>query len=1073
MSRFSILTVDDESTVLELLYQTLHLDYDVLRASNGLEALELLGTRPVDLIITDQRMPGMRGTELLERARSLAPGVPAILLTAYTDPPDLIDALNSRQVFRFIKKPWDIDDLIQTVRSALEGVALRRENRRLQEDSERRLRALELIHGVGRVAATSRNVSDFVDSLSRGIAEIVPVDVVATLVRAEPGTSHLLSLRCSNPVPEPALEVLQEALCVSFSELSGVSLSLEEAVVRVNGRTARRTEAARLGAMRVFRLETGSSSYGLLAIGTNAPEGIDPADERVVEIISTHAGEVLSALHAGVESERRRAQTVIDHVRDGLAVTSPHGEVLFCNDAVRDLLGVRGAPLDGDQLFHLLGTEPFALFRQVELAGSQPFRDRIDTAGGPLNLEVTPVFDAERRLDCLVFRFEARVERSDALLSFVSNELRTPLTSVRGNLELLLEGSLGSLRPEQQRYLGLARDATQTMTRVLEDLLVDSVSSDGRIELNLEDASLDRVVTDCALRFEAAMQRENLELRLVAPTVRGLFDPARLHQVANNVMAFALDRASPGGTVIAEVFAGMDASGFSVTIPGAAGVSDDVLSKNGLAISRSIVDGHGGHLWLEREGDELRLVVVLPLQDLFDREWARGFQLGSLRELASTTRAPRVLVAVGERGLAYAVKAALLSRGYVVDLALRADEAVQLAREATPEVALVEQDLPDVEGAQLIEILRHDPDTQSVPIIAMGAPEMALRTARAGADAHLSSPVDSGELVANIQRLLSSVREGRRALVVDPDREFRAMCVKTLGGLGVLVAEASDGPSALERAVLLRPELVLTSVELPSGDGFTLFKSLRAEASTERASVIFVSNRNDVEDKVRALRMGGEDYLVKPVEPLELAARAEMVLRRREDEVTASPTTRLPGGSAIEREINRRIESGEPFALCYLDLDNLKAFNDYYGYAKADGVIRQTGDLLRDVIGSHGGSTDFIGHIAGDDFVFITSPKRVDEVCEEVVQGFDRVIPLYYSREDRLRGYIEAEDRYGHLRRFSIMTVSIAVLIEGGGTFRSHASLSAVAAELKKRAKAIPQSCIVRDDVLRSSERTG
>ncbi|MEO0814421.1 MAG: response regulator, partial [Myxococcota bacterium] len=430
-------------------------------------------------------------------------------------------------------------------------------------------------------------------------------------------------------------------------------------------------------------------------------------------------------------------------------------------------------------------------------------------------------------------------------------------------------------------------------------------------------------------------------------------------------------------------------------------------------------------------------------------------------------------IAVGERRIAYGIKGSLLSRGYVVDLASRADEAVQQARDGTPDVVVVDSDLPDIDGPQLIEILRHDPDTQSVPIVAVCQAEMALRVARAGADAHLTAPVETVDLVASIQRLLNAVREGRRALVVDPDREFRAMCAKTLGGIGVLVEEASDGESALRQAMVLRPDLVLTSVELPRGDGFTLFKALRGEAATERASVIFVSNKNNVEDKVRALRMGGEDYLAKPVEPLELAARAEMVLQRREDEVTASPTTRLPGGAAIERELNRRIASGEPYALCYLDLDNLKAFNDYYGYAKADGVIRQTGDLLRDVISTNGSSSDFIGHIAGDDFVFVTSPRRVDSVCEEIIQGFDRVIPLYYSREDRNRGFIEAEDRYGELRRFSIMTVSIAVIVDRGGTYRSHASISSVAAELKKRAKAVPESCVIRDDVLRSTEQTG
>jgi GGDEF domain-containing protein len=165
----------------------------------------------------------------------------------------------------------------------------------------------------------------------------------------------------------------------------------------------------------------------------------------------------------------------------------------------------------------------------------------------------------------------------------------------------------------------------------------------------------------------------------------------------------------------------------------------------------------------------------------------------------------------------------------------------------------------------------------------------------------------------------------------------------------------------------------------------------------------------------------------------------------------------------IEREVQRRLRDGRAFAFCYLDLDNLKAYNDYYGFAKADGVIRQTGDLLREIIRQAGGPEDFLGHVAGDDFVFIVDPSRVDAVCGRIIESFDRLIPLYYDGQDRERGYIEAEDRFGERRRFQLMSVSIAAVMTDGRS-ADHAELARQAAELKKRAKAIPGSVYLRSD---------
>jgi GGDEF domain-containing protein len=256
---------------------------------------------------------------------------------------------------------------------------------------------------------------------------------------------------------------------------------------------------------------------------------------------------------------------------------------------------------------------------------------------------------------------------------------------------------------------------------------------------------------------------------------------------------------------------------------------------------------------------------------------------------------------------------------------------------------------------------------------------------------------------------------------------------------------------------------VLLDVQLPDGDGFQLLERLKEEKVAEPFAAVFLSARGQTADKVRGFRLGADDYLSKPFDALELVARVDAVLRRREGTLASSPITGLPSGRAIEQEVRRRLEARVPFALCYLDLDDFKAYNDHYGYAKADGLILQVGDLLRQVVASWGGEGSFVGHIGGDDFVFITSPEFADETCRQAVGGFDRLIPLYYEREDRERGYIESEDRFGIRRRFPVMSCSVVSVWVPPGRFERHDDIARAAADLKKRAKAIPGSVYLRD----------
>lgn len=130
---WKILCVDDEPNIVAALRRLFRSSgYQVLTATSGAEALALLAQEPVNLIISDMRMPGMDGAQLLETVRNGWPQTTRVLLTGYADMKSTVAAINSGEVYRYVTKPWDDAELLATARQVFEQQALRREKERLQ-----------------------------------------------------------------------------------------------------------------------------------------------------------------------------------------------------------------------------------------------------------------------------------------------------------------------------------------------------------------------------------------------------------------------------------------------------------------------------------------------------------------------------------------------------------------------------------------------------------------------------------------------------------------------------------------------------------------------------------------------------------------------------------------------------------------------------------------------------------------------------------------------------------------------------------------------------------------------------
>ena len=304
--------------------------------------------------------------------------------------------------------------------------------------------------------------------------------------------------------------------------------------------------------------------------------------------------------------------------------------------------------------------------------------------------------------------------------------------------------------------------------------------------------------------------------------------------------------------------------------------------------------------------------------------------------------------------------------------------------------------------------------------------------------------------------------EKPNVLVVDDDKDIVEIIEVTLQD-EFNVLKAYTGKEALSLIKKSPPDLIILDYLLPDIDGPSICKILRQDIFTLYTPILILTGKGETEDKVRGLDAGADDYMVKPFSPDELSARIRMLIRRSSINLDANPLTRLPGNVTITGELGKRIKSKEKFAVLYLDIDNFKALNDYYGFERGDEVIKSLGRIRLEVIRKWGGTTDFVGHIGGDDFVVITSPHRAEKIAQEIIAEFEKVSPHFFDEKERLQGFIETIDRMGNKRKFGFLTISIGIITNLHQEFNHVAEVSAKGAELKEFAKKIPQSKYIFD----------
>lgn len=300
-------------------------------------------------------------------------------------------------------------------------------------------------------------------------------------------------------------------------------------------------------------------------------------------------------------------------------------------------------------------------------------------------------------------------------------------------------------------------------------------------------------------------------------------------------------------------------------------------------------------------------------------------------------------------------------------------------------------------------------------------------------------------------------------LILVEEKQKQELLNALLSGEGYKVKPCTTQVEALDILTQETFNLIISDFEAPRINGIELCKFIRSNFRLRHICIILIIKTQDPLNKIKSIYSGADDYIEEPFEPGELLARIKASLVRSTRDLEANPLTKLPGNTLLLKELEKRVKSQSPIAFAYVDLNKFKEFNDSYGFEKGDKVIHQTAQIVINALEKFGNRTDFLGHIGGDDFVFITTPDCVMEISEKIVEDFDKTIPSFYNEEDRKRGYIITKNRAGQICNIPLLSIAIGIATNENRKFSHIGEIIQVATELKTYAKTMTGSQYVKD----------
>lgn len=265
----------------------------------------------------------------------------------------------------------------------------------------------------------------------------------------------------------------------------------------------------------------------------------------------------------------------------------------------------------------------------------------------------------------------------------------------------------------------------------------------------------------------------------------------------------------------------------------------------------------------------------------------------------------------------------------------------------------------------------------------------------------------------------------------------------------------------LEVALRNIPAMIIINEDKIDMNIVELCSKITSDENNSITPIAVATSNTQREHKLEVLKNSVEYFIKKPLDEEYLYYTIKNITSLLYINRRVSPLTGLPGNVQIQAEMKKRLMNKEEFAIIYYDLDNFKAYNDVYGFANGDEIIKFTSKVIVDNIHKIPTGDNFNGHIGGDDFISIVGITDFDKVCQDIIAEFDSQVTEFYAPEDVERGYVEVANRRGIIEQFPLVSISIAVVEVDSKTFKSTLEIGEIGAQVKHRAKTILGSTYV------------
>jgi signal transduction histidine kinase/response regulator RpfG family c-di-GMP phosphodiesterase len=976
-----LLVVDDEPDNLDLLYRTFYREFKVLRAENGYEALEILSTQPdVAVIVSDQRMPGMSGTEFLSQTAAKYPNIIRIILTGYTDVDDLVDAINEGKVFKYVQKPWEDGHLRKVVKRALEThVVLKTRTEELQ----RVLRQESLLNAITNTIRSTHSS----EKMMQTIVETVGALVEASICVLQPKVGGALGLR-SFIYRSPAMAEAESRL---QDDLQALAWGVSEVTVLNGADDLSETQQVLWQTLDIrssilVPLVGAQEQVAVLALHQcGQPRAWEGSEKQLLVTVSDQAALALvqASTYEQVQALARREQlinTLTQAIRSSLepeaifaAITQELGQALQVDGCALSLWTANAEYVECVGLYEPSETGEQAVIEKTVTEGTALPRSQVPIHTNPV---LQQVLDTQQpvALDDLSQHPEMAVQ--DSLRSPARSLLIVPLIAdgrILGSISLRQTqqprswqaeeidlaqavAAQAAIAVQQSRLYQTMRDqAAQLMALDRQKTeFFQNISHEFRTPLTLTLGPLETAVNQGeGLSFEqssVALRNARRLLRLVnqlldlqrldvgrmQPTFRPVAADTFVNEIVTAFRPYC-DRKQIHLETHLELCPTLylDLEKFDKVLYNLLSNAVKFTPADGTITVTLKTQEHYCALTVQDTGIGIREDQLPQLFERFQqadgsanrRYEGSGLGLALVKELVHLHHGKVTVTSTYGEGTTFSVLVPH-GRGH-----LPAEQVVEAPVNLEKSRAVVE--LADVDAGE-------------------------MRT----------SPVILDEVTTTAESATAQI------LVVDDNPDLRSYVSHVLQHRGYHVRTAANGETALELVETHTPDLILTDLMMPGLSGLDVIQRLRNDERFHSTPIILLTAKVDDETRISGVEQGADAYLGKPFNDRELLAEVRNLLALKANErrvaelnqyLTESVLRRFLPKSLVQKAAHGRLQldlQPEPrlVTVLFSDIVSFTPLSDQLGSRRIAQVLNEYLEAMTDAIFESGGTVDkFMG----------------------------------------------------------------------------------------------------------------